>query len=664
MEKHWGNKEMRYNDLLLIAGNFCGRWLIYPIKVYILMNIFYEESGQFKVAAIVQKNEATYQVDTQHGKRAKVKANHVFLEFGDDMAVFLEKAQHESSQIDIDLLWEVSGEEEISAEDIAKEYFGNKPSQIELASTLIALYAAPMYFYKKNKGMFKAAPEETLKQALAAIERKKQQDAQVEAWTAELLENRLPESVAQDLPKILHAPDKQSLTYKAFAKAADTSKKSFLALAQLVGGIESIPAYLLQGFTLQNFPKGLQAEEIPVANVPFDYPKASVKAFSIDDESTTEVDDAISLVDLPNGGKRIGIHIAAPSLAISADSDIEKLIFERLSTVYYPGHKVTMLPENWIQAYSLDEGDYRPAISLYADVDPEGNVTIADSKIEWVMIDYNLRIQDIEPLFNRQQGTALADGEAETFAHQRDLIWLLNFGINEQKKRDRFDDTRPTQYDYSIELDDNEHVSIGLRERGSPVDTVVSELMILANSNWAKWLDETETSAIFRVQPAGKVRFSTQSEGHIGMGVSHYAWCTSPLRRATDYINQRQLLSLIDPDNYAERFENNNSDLFALLRQFESAYSAYADFQRQMELYWSLVYLQQENITELKALVLKEELVRLEGLPMVAKAVGIPVCLPRSRVWLKASHINLLDQSVSLNFIKFIHSEADEESAH
>jgi len=52
------------------------------------MNIFYEESGQFKVASIVQKNDATYQVDTQHGKRTKVKANNVFAEFDGDMAAF------------------------------------------------------------------------------------------------------------------------------------------------------------------------------------------------------------------------------------------------------------------------------------------------------------------------------------------------------------------------------------------------------------------------------------------------------------------------------------------------------------------------------------------------------------------------------------------------
>ena len=102
------------------------------------------------------------------------------------MAAFLEKAQNEAAEIDTDLLWETCGEEEFTAAAAAEEYFGHAPSKTELAATLIALYAAPMYFYKKAKGVFKAAPEETLKQALAAIERKKQQEALMEEWTGRL----------------------------------------------------------------------------------------------------------------------------------------------------------------------------------------------------------------------------------------------------------------------------------------------------------------------------------------------------------------------------------------------------------------------------------------------------------------------------------------------
>ena len=615
------------------------------------MNIFYEESGQFKVASIVQKNDATYQVDTQHGKRTKVKANNVFAEFDGDMAAFLENAQAQAADIDTDLLWEVCGEEEFTAEAIAEEYFGHAPTKTELAATLIALYAAPMYFYKKAKGVFKAAPEETLKQALAAIERKKQQDAQIDAWAEALKRGEMPSEIAADLKTILHAPDKQSLTYKAFTKAADALKTSAYELAKKTGGITSTPQYLQDGFEIKYFPKGTGFPDLPLPEMP-DLPKADVTAFSIDDESTTEVDDALSLTDLGNGTKRVGIHIAAPSLAIKPGDKMEKNIMERLSTVYFPGGKITMLPENWIAAFSLDAGAYRPAVSIYFDVDSEFNVGEPTCKIEAVNIAENLRIQAIEPHFNAETG--LDEAGEMMFAHHQDLIWFYQFAVALQKVRSKYEPDRAPQYDYSIELDEEGKVSVVRRERGSPIDTLVSEMMILANSTWAQMLDENELPGLFRVQPAGKVRMSTKSEPHIGMGVQHYGWFTSPLRRAADYINQKQLISLID-DSAEPLYQNSDAELFAALRDFDAAYTAYADFQRQMEAYWSLVYLQQQGTSELTATILKEDLVRIEGLPLVTRATGIPFdALPKSQALFKITELDAEKQFIALNYQKAV----------
>ena len=615
------------------------------------MNIFYEESGQFKVAAIVQKNDATYQVDTQHGKRTKVKANNVFAEFDGDMAVFLENAQAQAADIDTDLLWEVCGEEEFSAEAIAEEYYGHAPTKTELAATLIALYAAPMYFYKKAKGVFKAAPEETLKQALAAIERKKQQDAQIDAWAEALKRGEMPSEIAADLKTILHAPDKQSLTYKAFTKAADALKTSAYELAKKTGGITSIPQYLQDGFEIKYFPKGTGFPDLALPEMP-DLPKADVTAFSIDDESTTEVDDALSLTDLGNGTKRVGIHIAAPSLAIKPGDKMEKNIMERLSTVYFPGGKITMLPENWIAAFSLDAGAYRPAVSIYFDVDGEFNVGEPTCKIEAVNIAENLRIQTIEPHFNAETG--LDEAGEMMFAHHQDLIWFYQFAVALQKARGKYEPDRAPQYDYSIELDEAGKVSVVRRERGSPIDMLVSEMMILANSTWAQMLHDNDLPGLFRVQPSGKVRMSTKSEPHIGMGVQHYGWFTSPLRRAADYINQKQLLSLID-DSAEPLFRQSDAELFAALRDFDTAYAAYADFQRQMEAYWSLVYLQQQGTSELTATILKEDLVRIEGLPLVTRATGIPFdALPKSQVLLKITELDPEKQFIALNYVKAV----------
>ncbi|HHA3734809.1 TPA: RNB domain-containing ribonuclease [Neisseria meningitidis] len=615
------------------------------------MNIFYEESGQFKIAAIVQKNDATYQVDTPHGKRTKVKANNVFAEFDGDMAAFLENAQAQAADIDTDLLWEVCGEEEFTAEAIAEEYYGHAPTKTELAATLIALYAAPMYFYKKAKGVFKAAPEETLKQALAAIERKKQQDAQIDAWAEALKRGEMPSEIAADLKTILHAPDKQSLTYKAFTKAADALKTSAYELAKKTGGITSIPQYLQDGFEIKYFPKGTGFPDLALPEMP-DLPKADVTAFSIDDESTTEVDDALSLTDLGNGMKRVGIHIAAPSLAIKPGDKMEQIIMQRLSTVYFPNSKITMLPENWIAAFSLDAGAYRPAVSIYFDVDSGFNAGEPTCKIEAVNIAKNLRIQAIEPHFNAETG--LDEAGEMMFVHHQDLIWFHQFAVALQKARGKYEPNRAPQYDYSIELDKEDNVSVVRRERGSPIDTLVSEMMILANSTWAQMLHDNDLPGLFRVQPTGKVRMSTKSEPHIGMGVQHYGWFTSPLRRAADYINQKQLISLID-DTAEPLYQNSDAELFAALRDFDAAYTAYADFQRQMEAYWSLVYLQQQGTSELTATILKEDLVRIEGLPLVTRATGIPFdALPKSQALFKITELDAEKQFVSLNYIKAV----------
>ena len=616
------------------------------------MNIFYEESGQFKVATVIQKNDASYQADTVGGKRVKVKAANVFLEFNSDAVSFLENAQNQAQDMDIPLLWEVAGEGEFTADRAAKEYFGATPTQTELAATLIALYAAPMYFYKKNKGVFKAAPEETLKQALAAIERKKQQDAQMAAWIDELTAFRLPENIASKLPQILHKPDKQALEYKAFIKAAESLKLSPLALAQKVGGVPSISQYLLDGFLLNNFEQGIDFPEI-VCEKPQDLPIAeNIQAFSIDDISTTEIDDAISFTKTATGFV-LGVHIAAPSL--SANEKIEQIVQQRQSTVYFPTGKITMLPENWIDTFSLNEQSYRPCVSVYFHLDENAQfVGEPKSKIEQVWIEKNLRIQEIEPFFNRVSGSLPTDADKFPFHHE--LKMLLPIAIGLQKQRGKYDENAPVRYEYSVEVDENQQVTPVKRERDAPIDTIVGEMMILANRTWAEMLDKAEIGGIFRVQPPkGLVRMATKASVHDGMGVSHYAWHTSPLRRATDFINQQQLLSLIDGNRFAVRFQVNDAQLFAAVRDFETAYTAYHDFQSQMERYWSLVYLEQNRVTELTATLLKGDLVRIEGLPLVARTVGIPIDIPpRTLIKLRVGEIDLITQSVGLQYLNVV----------
>lgn len=600
------------------------------------MNVFYEESGSFKVGAVVSKNDASLQVDTQHGKRAKIKLANVFLEFSTPLQSFLDDAQALAAELDLDFLWEVAGADEFDYDALAREYWGDKPTAAQLAATLIRLAGAPMYFYKKGKGRFKAAPEDALKAALAGIEKKKREQAQVDAWAEALKAHRLPDEIRAQLMTLLWRPDKNALEYKALDAACRALSTSPLKLLRDAGGLPSVPDYLMAGFRLEHFPNGTGFGKYAPAEAHPELPLAEVAAFSIDDAATTEIDDALSVTELANGNRRVGIHIAAPTLGVPVGSDIEKLVYRRLSTVYFPGDKITMLPDDVVQMFTLDEGKPCPSVSLYAEVTPGFEIVGFENRIENVTIAANLRHHTLEPLFNE---ATIANDPGVDYPFKRELLWLHDFAIAREKSRGKYDPTRPQGVDFNFAIEDG-RVVISERKRGSPIDKLVSEMMILANCEWGRQLGEAGIPALYRAQSMGKVRMTTRPEPHVGLGVPQYAWATSPLRRAADFINQRQLTALIRGEK--PEFAQGDATLFALMRDFDTTYSAYLGFQDRMEFFWCLRWFSQEGVSEVTATYIKEDLVRLDSLPVRTRIPGLPELARGDRVRLQVIRIDEL----------------------
>src|SRR5207245_5602850 len=114
-----------------------------------------------------------------------------------------------------------------------------------------------------------------------------------------------------------------------------------------------------------DLPRGTAFPKLEAPAIKEALPLSPAEAFSIDDSATTEIDDALSVQGLGSGTVVFGIHIAAPGLAIAPDSAVDKVARERLSTVYMPGWKITMLPDDVVQAYTLTEGRDCPAVRLY-----------------------------------------------------------------------------------------------------------------------------------------------------------------------------------------------------------------------------------------------------------------------------------------------------------
>ena len=592
-----------------------------------VMHAFFEDDGALKAGTILADNDSSLQIEAATGKRLKVKADKVLLRFtAPGPQTLLDKAAQLAAELDPDFLWTVAGDTEIEFEVLAGDYHGRPPTPAEAAAMAKFLHGNPMYFYKRGRGCYQPAPKASLAAALAGAERKRREADQIRAWSDEMKAGTLPEPLSGLRWKLLYAPDKNSLEYKALRLACDEAKTNPLQLLRDCGAITSSYELHYQRFLLATFPKGTGFPELGVASVPPELPLADAAAFSIDDAGTTEIDDAFSVTRLADGGIRVGIHIAAPALTIARDSILERIARERLSTVYMPGDKITMLPQAVIERYTLAAGNECPALSLYAEFAADGTPVRQDTRVERVPIVANLRHEDLDAELQ-------AIDDATPFGTALLVLAETADRLQAERRRGLPPERNRTDYNFFIDGDpasDAARVTIHPRARGSRIDRLVSEWMIYANAHWGRMLALTRTPGMFRAQYQGKTRMTTQPQPHQGLNLPQYLWASSPLRRYADLVNQRQLIAVASGEK--PPYAQGDADLFAAAVDFDATYSAYAEFQRQMEFYWCLRWLQQEDVQETTAFVLRENLVRFEHVPIFTRVADLPGTAPGARV--------------------------------
>jgi exoribonuclease-2 len=610
------------------------------------MNVLYEESGSFKSGTVLADNDSSLQVEAPHGKRSKIKATAVLLRFDQPPpAELMREAEVYAAGVDTEFLWECSGDAEFEFDSLAREYCGRLPSATESAGILFKLHGAPMYFYRKGKGRYRAAPAETLKAALASQEKKRRAQLQVDEWAKELQDGSVPEALRTVLPSLLYKPDRNTPEAKALEKACESAGLSVPRLLERAGALPSSHAYHLNRFLFEHFPRGTDFPAIGEIHAPAELPLARVRAFSLDDVATTEIDDALSVTQIEPGRLRIGIHIAAPALGFEPGSPPDAIARARLSTVYMPGDKITMLPDSVVERFSLAEGADHPAVSLYVDVrESDWGVENMHTVLERVPVVSNLRHQQltgVDPAF------LAGNVPAGDFVPELHKLWGFAVALEAARGKPSVGQDR-ADYNFYVERDgDGERIAIVERPRGTPLDKLVAELMILANSTWGRMLDENGIAAIYRSQAGGKVRMGTTAAPHQGLGIDHYAWSTSPLRRYVDLVNQWQLAALLLGE--APPFQQGEA-LQAAVHDFETTYSAYADFQWRMERYWCLRWLLQEGISVAAAEVLRDNLLRFERLPLVVRVAGLPQMAPGTRVELQIDNIDLLEVELRCSY--------------
>ena len=441
---------------------------------------------------------------------------------------------------------------------------------------------------------------------------------------------RLPE-IAQAAESLLVRPDKNSQQWKALDAACAKLGKTPDRLLLDLGAWPHALALHKRRFLAVNFPRGLAFPDLPLPAIERELPLADAEIYSVDDITTTEIDDALSVTTLPDGKLRVGVHVAAPGLVVTRDSEFDKLARARLSTVYMPGDKIPMQPDSIISAFSLDAGRAVPALSLYVTADPEtGEVLESETRLERVMVRENLRHNMLDAQVTE---ASLADPAAELpYGHWLRPLWKLAQALSAQRENVRGKPENNSRVEYSFYLDGNPDdpdtpVRLVPRQRNAPLDRMVAEYMILANNLWGGLLHQHGVPGIYRSQQAGRVRMSTQALPHEAIGVPQYAWSTSPLRRYVDLVNQWQLIAAVEHGVSARLvapFKPRDADLFAIIGAFDAQYATWAEFQSAMERYWCLRWLKQHNITRTVAHVLRDDLVRFGNAPLVTRVGGMP----------------------------------------
>lgn len=600
------------------------------------MHVLYEEEGELKAGAVLAQAPASFQVESPHGRRSKVRAANVLLTFEQPApGELLSQAQRFSAEVDVDFLWQCSGHAEFDFRSLARDYVGREPTSVEAAGILFKLHSAPIYFHRRARGCFQAAPEAMLKLALAGLEKKKRLLAQQEAWTQALGRFECPPEIAALKDELLYAPDRNKPETRALEQACRDRSLTPARLFERCGLLGDTHEYHLKRFLHEFFPRGTAFPPHAVPDAQEDLPLAAAMAFSLDELGTTEIDDAFSVTPLDSGRLRIGIHIAAPALGIAPGSALDAIARDRLSTAYMPGCKYTMLPDEVVGRFSLDHGAAQPAVSLYFEVGEDGLPGASHSRVERVHIAANLRHAQYDVL-----NDAFEAGKSANLPYEAELRHLWRTAVALEARRGR-PSTGAAILDYTFHVEDG-RVRIVPRKRGAPLDKLVSELMILVNSRWGELLAERDVAAIYRVQSTGKVRLSVHPEPHEGLGLRCYAWMSSPLRRYVDLLNQWQLVAALQ--GRRAPFGRTSEALLTAMRAFEITYAGYDEHQRGMETYWSLRWLLQEGVQELEATVLRENVVRVEGLPLILRVPSLPETASNVRVRLAVKSVDLLER--------------------
>ena len=585
------------------------------------------------------------------------------------------------NQINLRELWEVVGPEtgSVGIEDLAELLFGRNLDMNSAPSLLRAIQDDRTYF-KILPDRIEVPTPDRVQQALTQREKERER-ADFMAKSAEFLvrlregEGMRADSAPRGLIEMLEEAAGEGKEW-----VASKPVREIFSRAGLPQGWDPFRVLVRLGIWSEDENITLRTEDVPVQFSPEAEAQAldearkvtplpdrellGGEAITIDAVSTRDVDDALSL--RYEGDETIlGVHITDVAHFIDHDTLLDHEIRRRATSIYLPERTIPMIPPVLSEkAASLEEGEIRPVLSVLMRLG-------RDLKLkDYTVNESNIRVS--QRLSYESVDRRILDSDSMEAA-------LFRIAIAFRKERVAQGALIFKDPELSVHVTEDKKIEVGVRERESPSQILVSELMIQANRLFAQFLEERSVPAFFRSQPAPLERITlgdeydpvtsyrakkalarsdlnTEPGPHSTLALAAYATATSPLRRYTDLIVQRQLKAVLKSDAPLL----NREALESILEQISYPLERAALMERQRQRYFLLKYLEQRRHEEWEAIVLHRfpafHLVQLTPFFLNA-ALHTPnnlVLAPYDRAMVQIEKINPRDDKLILSLVKLL----------
>lgn len=612
--------------------------------------IEYLEGDQLKLALVEHEAKSKLQVTDERGRNESVPPSRVvvvhrerplpgsFANFARELRARIEQAKDE---IDVELLWQSveQKEREYPLAELAAAYFSEVTS-LRLSALFRALQEDNLFFRRKNASFTPRSAEsiEELRHQLARrMEREAFRDSAV-AWMRQVLSSEgrveVPEAFDELLSRahdfLMRRPVGEIPQLLGRATQQLTGREAAFQLLVKTGRLspDADPLLVIAGIEEQFRPRVLQAAEeiLPFTPGPGRVDFSHLLSFSIDDEDTREIDDALT-VECEGDALRVAIHISDVGHFIEKGGTLDEEALRRGVTVYLPTRTLTMFPERLAcDRMSLNASELRPTLSFVVTFDAGGGVHQFDVVRGMLAVRQRLSYDEADRLIATVNGVAptelrarlQAGGAAdEQLAPTLALLHATAQQLSEARAQQGALIVRRPELKVRVE---GGRIDIKPVDSNAPSRMLVSEMMILANSMAARTAYTQELAIIFRAQentldPSDdrirrlttaqaydpllfdrvmrnmrRSKLSLFPQAHAGLGLAAYTQLTSPIRRYADLVIQRQFAA--HAQGLTAPYER--EELLEIIAAAESAEREIRAIEQQSDRRWLLEYMKQD----------------------------------------------------------------------